>query len=65
MSRAGRVAGGALVAATPMLTLVGLRVVAGAVGALRGLVLAAAAVPLITAARSAVALGRVAGEMKT
>lgn len=65
MSRSGRAAGGALLAATPMLTLVGLRVVAGAVGALRGLVLAAAAVPLMTAARSAIAVGRVAQEMKT
>jgi len=65
VSRSGRVAGGALLAATPMLMLVGLRVVAGAVGALRGLVLAAAVVPLMTAARSAIAVGRVAGEMKT
>lgn len=54
-----------MLAATPMLTLAGLRVVLGAIGALRGLVLAAAAVPLITVARSAAAVGRVAGEMKT
>jgi hypothetical protein len=44
-----------------MVTLAGLRVVAGAAGALRGLVLAAALVPLVTVARSAAALGRAAG----
>lgn len=60
MSRSERAAGAALVAA-PMLTLAGLRVVAGAVGALRGLVLAAALVPLVTTSRSAAALGRAAG----
>jgi hypothetical protein len=64
VSRSGRVAGAAMLAAIPMLTLVGLRVVSGAVGALRGLVLAAAAVPLITAARSAAAVGRAAREMQ-
>lgn len=65
MSRSGWVAGGALLVAAPMLTLVGLRAVAGAIGALRGLVLAAAAVPLVTAARSAIEVGRVAGEAMT
>lgn len=64
MSRSSRVAGAAMLAATPMLMLVGLRVVSGAVGALRGLVLAAAAVPLVAAARSAAALGRAARERK-
>jgi hypothetical protein len=54
----------ALLVAVPMLTLVGLRVVAGAVGALRGLVLAAALVPLVTASRSVAALGRAAGATK-
>jgi hypothetical protein len=56
VSRSGRGAGAALLVAAPVLTLAGLRVIAGAVGALRGLVLAAAAVPLMTVARSVAAL---------
>ncbi|HEY7206465.1 MAG TPA: hypothetical protein VIA61_19325 [Methylomirabilota bacterium] len=65
MSRIGRVTGAAVLMAAPMLAGAGLRVVAGAVGTLRGLVLAAAAVPLVTAARSAMALGRAGGARKT
>ena len=64
MSRSGRMAGGAALLAAPVLTVIALRVLAGAIGALRALVLTAAAVPLVTSARSAVVVGRV-GATKT
>lgn len=53
MSRSGPALAGVLLLAAPALTAAGLRVLAGAIGALRGLVLTTAAVPLITVARSA------------
>ena len=58
MSRSGPALAGALLLAAPAVTAAGLRLLAGAIGALRGLVLTAAAVPLVTVARSASAMAR-------